>query len=168
MNTNSLILDVAIGLIVILVILRQVLPRRVTLVSLVGLPLLAAYEGVHSLPQPTILGTQVIECIITMILSIIAGYIQFRDTRIMTRDGDVYCTGGLLYIGSWLGLLLGRLAIEWAFQGSDGLSHFQQNEWMMCFDVAAAWAVRSIGLVIQYPALVAHVQQQRHRRRSMR
>lgn len=159
---------VVIVLIVIVVISRQVLPKRVTTLRLFGLPLLAAFEAIHTLLRTEMTGSQIVECIVTMALALIAGLIQTWDTRVEERADGLYYRGGWKYVVTWFALLLARMAAMMIFQGPASISHFQQNEWILYIDVAVAWGARSLLLSLRHPSILTELQHQLRERRRTR
>lgn len=168
MNTHDIVMSVVIVLIVIFVIARQVFPKRITWLTFIGLPIFAGYEAIHNLPHPTIPPMEAVECAVTIVLSIAAGVIQARDTRLVTRQDGLYYQGGVVYIATWFGLILARMLTALLFQGAQGVAQFSQHEWMLFADVAVAWGTRSLLLCIRHPEIIPHLQQQRDHRRARR
>ncbi|QSO53946.1 DUF1453 family protein [Alicyclobacillus curvatus] len=165
-NTSHLVTTLVIVLIILFVIARQLFPKRVTRMTLYGLPILAAYGAIRSLPYPTIPPSEVVEAAVTILLSMLAGYLQTRDTKLIQRPDGIYYRGGWIYVTTWFGLLIARFLVEISFQGIQGVTNVSSHEWILYLDVAIAWGMRSLMLVLRHPEILTEVRRQRAARRG--
>ncbi len=146
------VLLVAVG--VVYVIARQVLPRRVSWLTLMGIPVALAYLAVQHLPAGPVPARQLAELAAEVALATGAGIWQARVTQVFERDGRWYLRGGPVYLGVWVLLLAARIALQLGMGGRLGLGSKGAGDlWMVWVELAVAWGARTLALFVMHPEL---------------
>ncbi|MCY0878107.1 MAG: hypothetical protein OWU84_04085 [Firmicutes bacterium] len=136
---------VGLGLFVV-VIIRQVTPRRPTRLRLYILPLLGLYWAYHTLPHPVPpeqIGTTLISVGVSIPFAIMQGYF----TRLYEKAGQWVLQGDWRYLVSWLVIfaLHGVIAVV--------LHQTMVITWEIALEIAIVWGLRSVVLHLRYPQL---------------
>lgn len=167
MPTQALSTVLIVAIVLIWAIGRQVLPRRVTRVPFVVLPIVGLFEMTRYLPHPTIPANQLAECVVSVLLSAVAGLLQGLVTNVYTAaDGQVYMRGGWKYLVLWLGLIATRLIVGFLFNGAS--FHYESVLWIIWADLAVVWGVRGILLYTRYPEIRTQLANASANRRARR
>ena len=152
MPTQAISTGLIVAVVLMWAIRRQVLPRRVTRIPFVVLPIVGIFEMIRYLPHSTIPANQVAECIVSVLLSAAAGLLQGLVTKVYTAaDGQVYMRGGWKYLILWVGLIATRLVVGFVFSG--GTFHYDSVAWIIWADLAIVWGARGILLYARYPEI---------------
>jgi hypothetical protein len=135
-------------------IVRQFLPRRVSLLSLVILPVVLGYFALRSMPA-AIPPAQSFELFANVAIGIAGGLWQAAATRVYEKDGIWWMRGGGGYLLAWVALLAARMALRLAFEGPAGAwgPAAMSSMWMIYMDAAVAWAVRSAVVYLRHPQI---------------
>jgi membrane protein CcdC involved in cytochrome C biogenesis len=153
MNTHELIITLIIIGAVIFAIARQVMPQQVRLLPFVFFPAIAAYESYRLLPRPIIPVSQIVECLLIVVVGLVVGAIQATTTRVYHKDNKLYMNGGLVSLISWLALMFIRFIISFIFHGFGLFTSFQSFEWIIWAAFAVTFGSRSLILYMRYPEI---------------
>jgi len=143
-----IVLAIAIG---VYVVARQVLPRRVSWLMLVGVPILLVYFGWKQLPAGPVATRQIVDLAGEVALGVCCGLWQAASTRVYVSAGRWYMRGGAPYLLGWVVCLVGDIALVLALEGASGLAH---DTWIFLLGAAATWAGRAVGLLVRHPGLL--------------
>lgn len=167
MSTQTLSTVVIVGVILIWAISRQILPRKVSRVPFIILPIIGIYEAVKSLPQPVIPANQLLEAVVALSISIVIGFLQAQVTSVYTEsDGQVYMKGGWRYLGLWVILIAVRIGTDVAFH-QPGTS-FSYAGWILWADLAVVWGIRGLILYVKHPEVRLQLAEGKRRQRDWR
>jgi hypothetical protein len=149
---------VAVGA-VLWVIARQLLPQRITRISLVVLPVALAYAAARGMPA-SISGPVMAELLASLAVSVACGLWQARVTEVYAGpDGTWWMRGGWSYLLAWAVFIAARLLLRLAVEGPAGAwgAGVGPALWMTGLDVAVAWGVRSAIIYLRHPQIGAAV-----------
>jgi len=159
MLTQPMVQSVLITAAVVYFIVRQVTPRPPSRLRLYILPILAIYEAYQSLPRPEVPKIQLLECLLSILVAIVFGFLQARYTKVYQENGVWLLRGDWRYLVTWLLLLVGRLLVAWGFSAMFGES--TMIEWILWTEVAVVWGTRSLLLLRRYPELIPALKRNR-------
>ncbi|MFC4619976.1 hypothetical protein ACFO4N_14780 [Camelliibacillus cellulosilyticus] len=144
-------------------IIRQFLPQKVQRFDFVTLPILAAINAYRHLPDPLAwnLGA---EFFITGMFSLVVGAWQGYKTKVHNKEEEVYIIGGFPYLLAWIMLVVGRLLIKMFFEGTDSLTDFTSNEWLMWSGMALTSAARGGVLYLLHPEIGKQLKSQKNKK----
>jgi hypothetical protein len=153
MPTHDLLMAVLVLAIIVFAIARQTLPRRVSRIQFLIVPIIALYEAYHSLPHVTIPLRDGLECVFVLITALIAGSIQALTVRVYYKESVLYTQGGWMTIIAWLGFAVARTLIGIVFQGADYFSSYGSHSWIIWTGVAVTFGTRSAILYLRHPEI---------------
>lgn len=116
------------------------------------------------LPHPVIPAIQIAECLVTVLVAVIAGAVQGLSARVFYRGNELYVQGGIRALAAWLGLFVCRIIIDVSFQGPHFLQSFSAVQWILWTAVAVTLGTRSLILFMRHPEIGAALAQGRGRR----
>ena len=144
MNKIALIILI----IVIVLIVRQLIPKKVDSFDLLGIPILAIIRTYVGLPDG-LNSIIVIELICLLTLGAIVGYWQAKKTKVFYRNNALCSIGGYTYLLGWFIMLLGRIVILFLFNFKSIVTEFYAgqeqftNELIQVFSHAGDWLIWS-------------------------
>jgi hypothetical protein len=150
MSVATGLLAAAVG---VFVIVRQVLPRRLSWKLLAVMPIVFAYLAWRSLPAGPVTARQGFDLALEIALGLVCGLWQASATRVFARGGQWYLRGGWAYLAGWIVFLAARIGLGLALQGHAALAG--GNSWVLLIGAAAVWGARALGLYLLHPELAA-------------
>ncbi|PGA95436.1 hypothetical protein [Bacillus toyonensis] len=113
--------------VVSVLIIRQLIPKRVDSFDLLGIPIMAIIRTYLGLPNK-------LDFIVTMeltsllILGAIVGYWQAKRVKVFHHDNQICSVGGYSYIIGWIIMLLGKIVILLLFNLNSLVSTFHDGQ----------------------------------------
>ncbi|BFH62768.1 hypothetical protein [Paenibacillus azoreducens] len=162
--------------IVIILIIRQLIPKKIDSFDLLGMPIMALIRTWIGLPDgfDTVVA---LEFICLLALGTAVGYFQARKTRVFRRERDnqLCSVGGYAYIVGWVVMLLGRVIILFGFHFAgltaafhEGNEQFineiirilsQAGDWLVWSAILASSIIYTATLYKKYPDIKGFVHQ---------
>ncbi|GLI09798.1 hypothetical protein YDYSG_58310 [Paenibacillus tyrfis] len=131
--------------VVIVLIIRQLIPKKVDGFDLLGLPIMAIIRTYAGLPDK-LDGLIIGELISLLALGAVVGYWQAKKTKVFYRDNQLCTVGGYPYIIGWIAMLAGRVIILLLFNFSALVSSFDAGQELLANEIAriaADWLIWS-------------------------
>lgn len=148
-------LQALVGVAIAVVILaRQMMPRRVSWLMLLGVPVLLAYFAIRRIPAGPIGAQQALELVLEFVLALGCGLWQTSVTRVYANKGHWYRRSGWPYLAAWVVLLVGDIVMQGLVAGTTALSQ-GTGLWITLLGAAVCWAVRAVGIIVKYPQVMS-------------
>ncbi|MCM3272816.1 hypothetical protein [Paenibacillus elgii] len=131
--------------VVIVLIIRQLIPKKADGFDLLGLPIMAIIRTYTGLPDK-LDGLIIAELISLLALGAVVGYWQAKKTKVFYRDNQLCMVGGYPYIIGWIAMLAGRGIILLLFNFSAIVSSFDAGQEQFTNEIArisADWLIWS-------------------------
>lgn len=152
MSSHSLLFSLLLLALLIILIIRQVSPRRPTRFRFYFMPVVGLIAAYQNLPHP-VPNRQVLECLISVFIGIGFGILQANYTKVyQLQSGNWVMKGDWRYVVSWLVLFVVRAGIMFLFSSAEHTKDLTV-EWIIWVEIAVVWGMRSLVLHIRYPEL---------------
>lgn len=152
MSTSTLFTTLIVVAIVIYGISRQISEKEVKRFAFLIFPVICLYQAYTLLPKNIIPKEDLIQCLIAVIIGLIASTIQAFYTKVYYKeDHKLYMRGGIITLSVWIASLVLRLVIKVSFEGVDSLLVSEGPEWVTFVGMAVTFACRSFILHLKYP-----------------
>ena len=152
MNQHSIFTSLIVLIVLVFFIVRQLQPRKPTRFRFYFMPIIALIAAYENFPKTNVPSTQLLECLVSVLIGIGFGILQARFTKVFQSEGNWYMQGDWKYVTSWLFLIVVRFVIVMIFNYYDP-SKNMVVEWIIWIEIAVVWGVRSLVLMLQYPQL---------------
>ncbi|GMX60579.1 hypothetical protein Elgi_72260 [Paenibacillus elgii] len=130
--------------VVIVLIIRQLIPKKVDGFDLLGLPIMAIIRTYAGLPDK-LDGLIIGELLSLLALGAIVGYWQAKKTKVFYRDNQLCTVGGYPYIIGWIAMLAGRVIILLLFNFSNEIARIAAD-WLIWSTITASSILYSLTL----------------------
>ncbi len=162
MNTSTLYTTIIVIAVVIYGISQQISEKEVKRFAFLIFPVVCLYQAYTLLPKTIIPKEDLIQCLIAVIIGLIASSLQGLFTKIYYKeDNKLYMKGGIITLIIWIASFVLRIAVKVAVEGSDALSLSQGPEWISFAGMAVTFACRSFILHVRYPEVKEFLEKQK-------
>ncbi|SFS90221.1 hypothetical protein [Marininema halotolerans] len=120
-------ISIIILVVVIVLIIRQLIPKRVDSFDLFGMPIIAIIRTYSGLPNRLDF-IITIELISLLALGAAVGYWQAKKTNVFHYNNQLCSVGGSTYIIGWIIMFLGRIIILFLFNYSALTTAFHKGQ----------------------------------------
>jgi hypothetical protein len=148
------VVEIVIGVAVVAwVLVRQLLPRRVSWRMMLVFPAVLAYFAWKSLPAGAIPARQGVELALELVLALACGLWQASVTRVWRQGSQWMMRGGPLYLAGWVVFIGGDIGLRLAIEGPSALTSApgHGSTWIAIVGGAACWLVRAAVLALRHP-----------------
>ena len=152
MNQHSIFTSLIVLIVLVFFIVRQLQPRKPTRFRFYFMPIIALIAAYENFPKTNVPSSQLLECLVSVLIGIGFGILQARFTKVFQSEGNWYMQGDWKYVTSWLFLIVVRFVIVMVFNYYVP-SKNMVVEWIIWIEIAVVWGVRTLVLMLQYPQL---------------
>jgi hypothetical protein len=127
---------------VVVVLARQLMPRKLSWLFLLGVPAALAVVGLRQAPS-ALSAAQGLDLALECALATACGLWQGNVTRVYQQDGAWYLRSGWSYVVAWVLFLVGDTALQGLILGPASLAN-GSDMWISLLGAAIAWGMRAL------------------------
>ncbi len=143
-----------IALIMIWVISRQLRPRKVKMITLFLLPLLALYQTVQNLPHSSLPVYQIVEFVFITVAAMLGGIVQAKYTRVFWSGDQLYMQGNKITLFAWIALIVIRYGLNFTFHAFFAPAGSPLSVlWILWVGIAIMFSTRNLLMYRKWPEI---------------